>query len=212
MMRDPRRLLDDPESAEARLLSSAFDEPPPRDLLARTLEAAGAAATGTALAASGGAAKAGAAAAAKAAGSGILGAVGVGALAGLITVGAVGLATNRVEPPPVVRAVASAPAAPARALATPTASVAQTASATPSQEAHPPYVATAPLGPPPSTLAAELSLLDEARAALREGQPARARAVLDRYEREIPRGQMAREAALLRAEVDAAREEKRVAP
>jgi hypothetical protein len=211
MMRDPRRLLDDPESAEARLLSSAFDEPPPRDLLARTLEAAGAAATGTALAASGGAAKAGAAAAAKAAGSGILGAVGVGALAGLITVGAVELATNRVEPP-VVRAVASAPAAPARALATPAASVAQTASATPSQEAHPPYVATAPLGPPPSTLAAELSLLDEARAALREGQPARARAVLDRYEREIPRGQMAREAALLRAEVDAAREEKRVAP
>ncbi len=53
------------------------------------------------------------------------------------------------------------------------------------------------------TLAAELALLDEARSALREGDRAAARALLDRYAREIPRGQLGREAALLRDETEA---------
>jgi uncharacterized protein HemY len=53
----------------------------------------------------------------------------------------------------------------------------------------------------PVTLAAELELLDGARSAQRAGDRARARALLDRYAREIPRPQLAREAAMLRAEL-----------
>jgi hypothetical protein len=63
---------------------------------------------------------------------------------------------------------------------------------------------TAPSSAHPVTLADEIALLDDARSALDHGDPSRARAVLDRYARAIPRGQMAREAALLRAQADAA--------
>ena len=63
-----------------------------------------------------------------------------------------------------------------------------------------------------SSLAAELALLDEARAALRAGDPARALSLLDRYGREIPRGQLTREAAMLRAEARAAVDAGRTIP
>jgi hypothetical protein len=53
-------------------------------------------------------------------------------------------------------------------------------------------------------LSTEIELIDEARRALDEGDPQRARSLLDRYAREAPRGQLAREAARLRAEANAA--------
>jgi hypothetical protein len=46
--------------------------------------------------------------------------------------------------------------------------------------------------------------VDEARSAPRGGDPDGTRTLLDRYAREIPRRQLAREAAFLRAKVDAA--------
>jgi hypothetical protein len=207
---DPRRLLDDPGSPEARLLASAGDEPPPPDLLARTLEVSVAAATGTALAASAAPGKVAAASAAKAAGGGILGAAGIGAIAGLLVVGAFEVASGLGDPPPVravalaLPALAMSQALPALASAVPSASV-ETAPERPAPPRPPSPQGSAR----PSTLAAELELLDEARGALGGGDAARARALLDRYAREIPRGQMAREAALLRAEVDAALDEAR---
>ncbi len=51
-------------------------------------------------------------------------------------------------------------------------------------------------------LAAELALLDGARRALEAGDPAGARALLDRYAHEIPERQLAHEADRLRAEAD----------
>ena len=49
-------------------------------------------------------------------------------------------------------------------------------------------------------LAAELALLEEARAALRTGTPGKAIDALDRHRRDIPSPQLEREALLLRAE------------
>ncbi len=101
-MRDPERLLDHGSKLEARLLASAVDEPPPPDLLGRTLDVLAKApplpggsgggtggGTGTgAGAAAGGSAKAG----------GILGAAGIGAALGFLVVGGLELASLRAEP------------------------------------------------------------------------------------------------------------------
>jgi hypothetical protein len=51
-----------------------------------------------------------------------------------------------------------------------------------------------------STLADEIALLDEVRSAIRAGDRPRALALLRRYDRENPKGQMTREAALLHVE------------
>lgn len=201
-MSDPERLLGSGTDAEARLLAAGLDEPPPPDLLARTLEAATGAAQAAAAAHAAATAKAAVASAVPAASGGILGAIGIGALAGLITVGAYEVATRSSSPatpsapPAAVTAIAiAAPSAPqvATAARSPAPSTTSTASAA---APAPSVAATA------STLAAELSLLDDARAALRSGDRTRARALLDRYAREIPRGQLGREAAVLRAEVE----------
>jgi hypothetical protein len=53
---------------------------------------------------------------------------------------------------------------------------------------------------PHVTLATEIALLDEARRALSSGDAARAKLLMDRYALEIPRGQLVREAARLRAQ------------
>jgi hypothetical protein len=190
IMSDPERLLDRGSAAEARLLASALDEPPPPDLLGRTLDlvAKAAPATVAAGAAAGGSAKAG----------GLLGAIGIGATLGLLVVSAFELASFRAEPhpPQPVHAPTFAPSPIAPPPAVPsitTAKAAATSSA----------AAPAPSAPRPLTLAAELALLDEARSALREGDRATARALLDRYARDIPRGQLGREAALLRDKIEA---------
>jgi hypothetical protein len=184
-MTDPQRLLDRGTTLEARLLASAVDEPPPPDLLGRTLTLVAAPPllpSPSVGAAAGGAAKSG----------GLLGAIGIGAALGLFVVGAFELTSLRAPPP--------APSHTPQRVAPPPAPTATLA---------PPIVTAAPaLAPTASaprtlTLAAELALLDEARSALREGDRAGARAALDRYAREIPRGQLGREAALLRAKVDA---------
>ena len=189
-MSDPERLLDQGSSPEARLLASAVDEPPPPDLLGRTLDRIAMAAPPAAVV--------GAVAGTAARSGGLLVAAGIGAALGLLVVGGLELASRRAAPPearpltmstmaPIVHA--PPPASPP----TPLSPSARTTSET----------VPAPSAPRPLTLAAELSLLDEARTALRAGDPVGARAWLDRYAREIPRGQLAREAALLRAEVEA---------
>jgi hypothetical protein len=199
-MSDPQRLLEQGTDLEARLLSAALDEPPPADLLARTLQTVGAAAPGAAVA-SGAAAKAGAAAAAK---GGLWGAIAAGAIAGVLAVGGFALAT-RSEPRPT-RAVPAVTAAVEKvapptieAPAPPAAEPAPVPSAAPAASAS--AVASAAR---PVALMAEVALLDEARGALNRGEIAAARALLDRYAKEHPRGQMAREAAQIRADVEAA--------
>jgi hypothetical protein len=206
-MSDPRRLLDQASDAEARLLSSALDEPPPPHLLDRTLDAvtaatAAGAVTVTAAAAAKAGAGAGVVAGGGAAGGGILAAIGIGALAGLLAVGAYQVATSPGEavapaPPPPALVRAADPPAPRPERAAEPPLPAPTASAAPSASA-------APAASGVSALATELGLLDEARAALAAGDAARARALLDRHAREIPRPQLTREAALLRAEARAA--------
>jgi hypothetical protein len=63
-----------------------------------------------------------------------------------------------------------------------------------------------------SSLSTEIELIDEARRALQEGNPTRARSLLDRYAREAPHGELARDAAKLRADVDAAMDGGRTIP
>ena len=210
-MSDPDRLLDHAVDLEARLLSSALDEPPPPELLARTLQAVGVAGAGAAVATSSAATGAGVTAAAKTAGAGILGAIGIGAVAGVLVVGGFELATSRRDPPPARAAPTASPAMtgsrsePHAGVLEPQAVPVVTAAPSPEGRSRSaPSATPAASGPRPSTLAAELALLDEARSALHRGDPARAEALLDRYARELPGGQMAREAAVLRADVEAA--------
>lgn len=192
-MRDPERLLGKPGSPEARLLASALDEPPPPDLLARTLQI-------VALPPPPGAPPAAihGAAAGVAKSGGILGAAAIGAALGLLVVGGVELA-QRSAAPPEPRVAISAPTSSVLVAPPPAPLPSATAPATPAT----PTLAPVTSGSRPLTLAAEIALLDEARSALRAGDRAGARAVLDRYAREIPRGQLGREAALLRAEIEA---------
>ncbi len=205
-MRDPERLLDHGNGLERKLLSSMLDEPLPPELMPSLLAAAGIA-EGSAVAGTAGALEG--AAAAKTAGSGILGAAALGALAGLLTVGAFQITSSRHDPPPGLRPGAAWAATALASTPGPETVVAPAPFATPvAPETH---VAERPLrasrsssSPRISALAAEIEQLDEARSALREGDPARALALLDRYARATPHGQMAREAAVLRAEAEAA--------
>ncbi len=198
-MKDPQRLVDRAGSVEARLLA-ALDEPPPPDLLARTLASVTAASAASAALAPGTAKVA----AAKVAGGGILSAIGIGALAGVVTVGAfhqltstrgLDVAARPLLAPPAVTA-STAPAVTSSPVVAPPPSA-----AAPRGSARPPAPSASPEVRPRATLATEIALLDEARRALDGGDPARAKALMDRYARETPHGQLAREAALLRAEV-----------
>lgn len=207
-MSDPERLLDGANEASQRLLRAGLDEPPPAELLERTLEAVAVATAGAGAAAVTAAAttKAGAVVGASTASGSLLGAIGIGALAGLLTVGAYEVAASR-SAPPLRRDTPALLSAPMPAASTAAPAPIPAPSARAAREADPPAASARAIDPESgraSTLATELSLLDEARAALRAGDRARARAVLDRYAREIPRGQLGREAAMLRAEVDQA--------
>lgn len=208
-MSDPQRLLDGTSDPVAlRLLSGALHEPPPPDLLARTLHAVGAAAP-VGAAAGGVAAKVTAIAATKVAGGGILGAVAVGALAGVLAVGGFALVTtSRAQPPGLTDVAASAITAVASPREAPTATV----RVEPAPTTTAPSTVALPSARAPVTIAAELELLDEVRQALRDGDPARSRELLNRYAREVPHGQLGREAAMLRAEADAAIEAGKTIP
>ncbi|APR75246.1 Hypothetical protein A7982_00592 [Minicystis rosea] len=225
-MSDPERLIDQAGNIEARLLSSALDEPLPAGLLDRTLQAVavaqGAAAAASASAqagtstANGVAFQGGAVASAKVAGGGILGAIGIGALAGVITIGAyeITTASRRDTAPitaPVIAPSASAlPEVPSLAAPRPPEAPPEVA---PAASAVSTGVVPAPAPrPAASSLLVEIALLDEARAALRGGDAARALSLLDRYAREIPRGQLSREAAMLRVEATAAVDAGRTIP
>ena len=209
-MNDPKRLVDRAGSLDARLLS-ALDEPAPPELLARTLASLSVASVAPAALAPSGAKVV----AAKVAGGGILSAIGIGALAGVVTVGALSLrapqsgalahqatSTRNVDgaagpllAPPAVMA-SSAPAVTSAPVVAPPSSA-----EAPAGSARAPAPSASPSMRSPATLATEIALLDEARRALDGGDPARAQALMDRYAREAPHGQLAREAALLRAEV-----------
>ena len=218
-MKDPERLVDRAGSLDARLLS-ALDEPAPPELLARTLASLSVASVAPAALAPSGAKVV----AAKVAGGGILSAIGIGALAGVVTValsqwaplsgalsqqapqsGAlahqatstrnVDVAAGPLLAPPAVMA-SSAPAVTSAPVVAPPSSA-----EAPAGSARAPAPSASPSMRSPATLATEIALLDEARRALDGGDPARAQALMDRYAREAPHGQLAREAALLRAEV-----------
>jgi hypothetical protein len=109
------------------------------------------------------------------AGGGVGSAAVIGALAGLLTVAAYEGVTRLIDRGPAPAAAVSASVSPS---------------------------ATASFRPSPLTV--ELSLLDEARGALRSGDPAQALAILDAYRREFPSGKMAADEAALRTEVEAA--------
>jgi hypothetical protein len=218
MTSDPKRLLDSSANdREVRLLASALDEPPPDGLLDRALAAAGAAGP---VGVSGSGAAAGAAkGAALSTGGGMLGAIGVGALAGLLAVSVADYTTGFLGKPAPARTAPAAqtaapkempallPRAPASAgvhLELPEEGRRAEAGldrALPLVKGSPP----APSGPrlplsSPSNLAGEIALLDEARSALRRGEPARALLALERHAREFPGAQLADEAAVLRVE------------
>jgi hypothetical protein len=229
-MSDPERLLDQKNSElEALILRSALDERPPSGLAKRTLAAiavAGGAVTaaGSASAATGGAIKgasvgasAGAGAGAGAAGGGVLGAIGMGAIAGIITLGIAQWSMDAEEP---ARAKTAQEAHSARlsGLAAPRSALGsekdegERANGSDAREdgseasgAPPSPSSSAALGRArapsqrASALASEVALLDEARRALQSGDAAGALAILDRYERSFAGGQLAREAAQLRA-------------
>jgi hypothetical protein len=200
-MSDPERLIEKATDLRARLLTAGLDEAPPPELLAKTLAVVGAAAPVAAGAALAGKA-ASAALAGKAASGGVLSAALIGALAGVLTVGGYEAASARRAPPAPSATVAAAqppslPAPTAAPPAPPPAPVAAEPAAAPSA------APTASALPRAAPLVREIELLDEARAALDRGDRAGALAALDRYAREAPRGQMAREAAVLRARVSA---------
>jgi hypothetical protein len=210
-MSDPKRLLDGATGFEAWVLLSAPDDPPPSDLLARTVDAVVAATPAAAVFATAGAtASAVKATGVMAASSGLFGAAAIGAIAGVVVVGGFEYtATLRAPPPHVGSSAARLPtsAAPVAALAVEPTSFAPTATKSVERPAAPVSPASAPRSTTrhASSLAGELALLDQAKAALRRRDPSRALALLARYSHEFPGGQLADDAALLRADAEAAR-------
>jgi hypothetical protein len=222
-MKDPPRFLDQKENElEGLLLRSALDESPPSGLTRRTLAAISAA--GIAVAAGDAAAKVSGGAAAAAglkatgviAGAGIWSAIGIGALAGLVTLGILDRTTGfgprgstkiaeeaRAIPPVLAEPPAKGPLGEER----PAAPGAEAAALSPPPDPRP---APSASGPRPSSrsasmLASEITLLDAARRSLLGGDPAASLALLDRHAREFGDGQLAHEAAVLRVEALAKR-------
>ncbi|MGA2449044.1 MAG: hypothetical protein ABTD50_10240 [Polyangiaceae bacterium] len=101
----------------------------------------------------------------------------------------VSVRSPEIPPAPATMFVAT-PSAPSLAV--------PSAPASPTVEAAGPVVrATAPAAP---SFALELSTLDQARAAVADGEPARALSILGEYSAQFPRGAMGPEAAVLRVE------------
>lgn len=223
MSEDPRRLLDDAPSDLVRALLEAAREEAPRDAsMKRTLMAVGAGATvlGSGAAASAGSAAVAAASTAKlGAATGTAGAglflkwAGVGLATGLAAAG-ITESVRPYEPTPKSAVLLVEKAAPtAKALdipetprvelppampeaAAPIASLGEPAPTTPAPRPR----KAEPSAPLPSLLAEEVRALDRARSSLSSGDPSRAISLLDRYEREIPKGTLRPEALYLRAE------------
>lgn len=235
-MTDPERLLDQKGSdLEVALLRAALDESPPSGLTQRTLAALGAAG---ALTAAGGSASAASSAAVPAAsgvlkgsgaiaGGGIWSALGIGALAGAITVGVVAWTSGSGAPEPA-KTAQQAPSSPLGAAA-PRATGSAQVTLPPEERADdglPPSTSAAlsapqaplapsmggpsplmsgprgprPPGRSPPSLAAELALIDAARRSLRDGDSTAALALMERHAREFAGGQLADEAAAIRVE------------
>lgn len=228
MSEDPRRLLDDAPSDLVRALLEAAREEAPRDAsMKRTLMAVGAGATvlGSGAAASAGSAAVAAASTAKlGAATGTAGAglflkwAGVGLATGLAAAG-ITESVRPYDPTPKSAVLLVEKAAPtAKALdipetprvelppampeaAAPIASLGEPAPTTPAPTTPAPRPRKAePSAPLPSLLAEEVRALDRARSSLSSGDPSRAISLLDRYEREIPKGTLRPEALYLRAE------------
>lgn len=204
-MSDPEPLRTNARPLEAYLLDAARDDAPPPELLGRTLVKVGVAGAGAAAASA-----ASTTASAAGAGGGLLSAIGIGTLAGLLAVGVLHQVLPPAEPAPGAQMVESSvrPIVPGTAERAgvppaPTAMEAVPGSSSPAATLSRPASPPARVRTGASALAAELALIDGARSALASGDRARALVILDRYAREFPSGQLAPEAAAVRAEAAA---------
>ncbi len=109
---------------------------------------------------------------------------------------AVRLPERAVEEPPSTPPVSSPTGA--ATTATPATAVAPMARIVPTGASHSTTARGEASGPPGASAAVELTMLDEARAAVTAGDPARALSVLDDYARRFPRGALGPEASVLR--------------
>jgi len=195
---DPVRLLASPDATdlERELLGSWSDERPTTSARDKTL-----AMLGVAGGAAAGAAAAGGSIAPKAVAAGwialakwmTIGLVAVGAAAAGVT------ALSRRHAPIVSAPVAPAPPAPTAA--TPVETTAPLATATPTQDTPAPTPrAREHVAPAASSITQQIAALDRARAALEQGDAARARKLVDAYEAEYPSGALVQEAELVRIE------------
>jgi len=210
-MSDLERLLDgDADPIERSLLEAAKDEDDERARTERTLAALGLGGPGPGPAPGDGGGAGGATAGGAVSGGMALKWLAVVAVGGAVAVAVV--ARRGESPPPVATAplvvatheepapvATPAPSAPATAAPLPSASAAVPV---PRRIPSAPSVTGAP--PPPkaagtSDLKREIAALDRARSALRDGDAARAKKELDRYDYEFPFGSLAPEAAALRA-------------
>ena len=215
-MKDPVRLVESSGSEVERALLRSGREGASRGAKKRALAAATGVLAASTLTAGNAAGAAGAAGAGKAAVGAkaasllslkwivVIGVASVGAVAGTVAV-----RTARTESPAVESTVA-APARPRTSevslsprVVSPPAATALPSSAPPS--APPPVVrAVAPSITPSasagSTSTAELALLDQARGAIADGDPARGLSILEGYRTRFPHGVMAPEATMLRIE------------
>jgi hypothetical protein len=217
-MTDPKRLLEEGSALEANLLGSALEDAPRKGLDRKIQAALGMGA----IAISTGTASTTAAAASKAAP--VLVSLGIAKWAGIVAIGAgavIGAATiARHEPaaPPTARVVpvaAAVPRAEAREVPTPVPAspVEQPAVLPTPVPVAPPIVANrsvetrapatqeatrAEVRPEAPPLSSELTLMDQANAALDSGDANRAMTLLDRHDLEFLHGRLAPEALELR--------------
>ncbi len=202
-MNDPQRLLDSGASpVERYLLDAAAHEKPPLELVQGMQAGLGLGAKTSVMASAAGS-------------SGVAGYVAVAVLGvGAVLAGLVALQSPAQVPPAPAEPAASVVAAPVQAPpeAAPAVEAAPAAEAEPapaeaplteSSEKAPLVAKKASPGAKASTgdeLRQELQLLDEARAALKSGAPARARVLLERHARRFPSGSFRQEADVLRVE------------
>lgn len=203
-MSDFERLRDVGDDLERALLEAAFEPDDERAREERTLMALG-------LGVPAGSGADGAGGAAASSGGALVGKwlALVAAGGGVVALAVVGLQTERAPAPapsasPPVSLAESPPPdiAPPPATAELQAPVAEPSAprAMGRRPKAPASAASAPVDP--SALTREIAALDRARTALRAGDPARARAELDRYDREFPFGALGPEARALRVRVD----------
>jgi hypothetical protein len=210
----PERLAFDPSSEFAGVLLRAARRRAPEGARRRAVVAATAAAAATSLAAGAAAAGAGVVkggSLGSLAWIGVAGMLGVGSMAAAVAIHgyevspsvraddpaspqATALPTSRAVPRPATTAVAQPPPAPAASV-----------TAVEPEPSHPSTlaVAPAPASSPSATaspMTLELAMLDQARAALANGNPAGALSILDAYAARFPHASMAPEASMLRIE------------